>query len=299
MADANLPTAVIVCSREKVGEWLAVALATARRFARVYWCNPEVLKWSVAVPESARVTAVSPSEKVPPQVAAAFVHTGLDDPAHWTTSGVRAGRVFTFSTGGDPPANADEYPIYRRIVPREPGAAPLSDPELDELCDFVLGRREEVPEVCRRLPALDMLIKLSVLSQGYLAAHADPRTGQPELDRLDDVQEAREICAAALERMGWVQYAAREKNGAAVPPELRTLASRGHLRSQVRRPDWWRTTLGPDPTAQVRTEWGGQLLEQRKRVEALLAVINDDRGEIRPSTVAQAYLAIAQRLVGK
>ncbi|MCK4303287.1 MAG: hypothetical protein KAY24_03530 [Candidatus Eisenbacteria sp.] len=140
-----------------------------------------------------------------------------------------------------------------------------------------------------RDPDPQILPALTILCQGYLAAHVDPRTAK--LDIAQD-QPAHELCDKALERMGWKTLIRNPE------VELPGMLGRDRLGLQktLLDPTWWKIFGEDDPLKIAQQEWGRQGNGPWQHVKALITQVVGGKGDIKPEVVARAYLALAGKL---
>lgn len=137
---------------------------------------------------------------------------------------------------------------------------------------------------------------LAILCLGYLAVHADPDTGRPELE-ADEAAIAS--CDRALKAMGWPDFVAAQDSGKTLlPPELKGAEKRWELQKQMCKASWWSIFHDSDPVKMADREWGPDKSKGWEEVKALLMVIDKDE-RITPNLVADAYCTIAEKLGGK
>lgn len=118
---------------------------------------------------------------------------------------------------------------------------------------------------------------LTILCQAYLAAHADPGTGEPDVAQ----GSAREACRAALKQMRW--YGHRREDGV-LRAELWTAEGREGVARSLDRESFW-SALTPEDLTSIE---GSRAAEPE--VRALVASIR--RGTVVVEGVARAYLAM-------
>ncbi len=143
--------------------------------------------------------------------------------------------------------------------------------------------------------SLEYLPALAILCQGYLAVHANPDTGEPDLTVND---QAYAVCVRALEAMGWGAFVTGEGTGKELlSPNLKDPEARQKLQNQVCDASWWQVFDSEDLMKQAGEEWGGNQSKGWAEVEELLKRIVEPQ-HIPPKCVAKAYCAIAERLRG-
>ena len=135
---------------------------------------------------------------------------------------------------------------------------------------------------------LEYMPALSILCQGYLVAHAQYKDSDGKDWNDEDIAPARE-------RMGWTDFMAKEgADRSLIKPSL---GSKADLH-QVRGAEWWRDVFGHlDFNDGLKKEWDGATVPIA--VTSLLELMSQGAEIQPPSLVAQAYLAIADRLEGK
>jgi hypothetical protein len=188
--------------------------------------------------------------------------------------------------GNDNAAPADaEYRIWR---PVNAGSGILSPSEARELIEFAKQKEAgqpdaPLPNFLKNPRAVFMLPALSILCQGFLAAHALP-SEEPGIRH-------------ALDHMGLPAFL--ESGGEDVVLIRRVVPLK---RAETSAPSWWSGVLGKDKQSvesQVASEMGVALLAADSTVKALLdAVYKDDAGAVAAPVVAEAYCAIAAKLTG-
>jgi len=193
-------------------------------------------------------------------------------------------------TGGTPredPPGGDYWIGSRSITATDP----LTEMEAKSLVDAYLGCRGDMsrfvmPPALASSRCLDYLPAVSILCQGYLAAHIDPETSESDVKSNEFVE--------AIQKMGWTDLLKR--NG----DDIRQLLSekmfgrnREILCNEVETPAFW--DIVRKRSKECGNEWSCLQPAGTKyglaEIEALLTDV-DRNLPIQPDVVARAYLAI-------
>ena len=153
----------------------------------------------------------------------------------------------------------------------------------------------------------EYLNALSILCQGYLAVHANPESGEPDLPDQYSGPTQRDSARSALEKMGWKAKWLEDKGRDCLSGQMLDKNGRLELQGQVRTRSWWANIFtGVDLKEELVKEWWdkndpakgeGEAREGLVLVENLAdAIVATNGDEIEPKTVADAYAAIADCL---
>jgi len=189
----------------------------------------------------------------------------------------------------DDEAAQDEDQIWRAVGVNGDGA--LSAEEAIKLLEYVSrmlkGEQPDKPSILLPPTEVEHLSALSILCQGYLAAHAEGYD-EPAGSEQEGGWRPEEI-SDALKQMGWTEdLLASAANG---QPE------KSHELS------WWTSSFDDTDNLieNAEDEWGDA--EGWPKVESLLQRIIDEEGKIEGkedcATVANAYCELDERLRGK
>lgn len=196
--------------------------------------------------------------------------------------------VYFGGNGGQDDA-APPDALYRIWRPVSAGSGYLNNSEASELLKFAKGikkKEEDIrpPNFLRDPRVFFMLPALSILCQGYLAAHALP--------------EAVPSIKHALEHMGMPAFLEGGGDDVALLKRIIPLK-----RGETSSPDWWVKVLGKSKKSveeQVASEMGVKSIDSSTTVKALLEVVyKEAAGQIQPSVVADAYCDIVGKLTGR
>lgn len=105
---------------------------------------------------------------------------------------------FVFSGPGVPEGDSTGIPIVRNTVPWC-----LSEQDAQELRDFVVGIRKDLPSCCRR-ESFGFLVALAILCQGYLAARGRADLLNIEPGVLEQCYQSKTAAASVLEKRWWL-----------------------------------------------------------------------------------------------
>ena len=211
-------------------------------------------------------------------------------------------RRVVFYTGGDPeksehiPEQALERiwsPLTRSDVPCEGDISAI----LDYFCassDSKGGRGRPAVLMPPSFAGTYLLESLAILCQGYLAVHADPRTGLPWFPDEEDVDEKdNKAVAEALKKMEWTKIG---NCTGVLSDTIRNPETRENEQRNVRAASWWRSVVGEgDPKLLVEQQWGKSQVDFRPVLD-LAQVLREGSDPVNPGLVAAAYLKLAERL---
>lgn len=269
-----LPVVVIIDSSEDGRrEKMAAAFAGVARVQLAYNTGLEIIFTDTA---NALLTELDPA-----LVTLRHFRDLLTAPSNATTVTV----YFGGNGGNDAAAPRDaRFRIWRPI---SAGSGCLESSEARELVEFAQkiesGEADaQRPDFLKNPQTVFMLPTLSVLCQGYLAAHALP-------------EEAQGI-RHALEHAGLPAFL--EGEGDDVAALKRVLPLKRGVTSSRR---WWLDVLKEDCRQEVEEQIVSEMgvpLDESPAVKALVAAVYG-AGKIQPSVVANAYCAIAAKLSGK
>jgi hypothetical protein len=204
-------------------------------------------------------------------------------PDHETTITVYFG-----GNGGNDNA-APPTALYRIWRPVGSGSGYLTTSEAKELLVFATAiktKQEDLrlPNFLRDPRVISLLPALSILCQGYLAAHS--------------LQQADSSINRAAEHMGLPAFLSSGGEDVALLKRVLPL-KRAETSSTV----WWRKVLGDSRKCvetQIVTEMGVKSIDSTLPLKALIENIYESTlGQLQPSVVADAYCAIAAKLTGK
>lgn len=222
----------------------------------------------------------------PEKVDLCLVHAGDSD---LLDAVARSGRVFWFSTPGMFEAPEGDWPIRR---PTSETDFDITVRDAEELVAFCLGERTALPRCCVSKPVAQFLPALSILCQGYLAAHADPLTGKPD---LPEAHPAYRDCCQALHALNWLELVKQQSlELATLPTILCEESTRKALQAAVNEGYWWKDCAIAELVKGIHAEWGAPTGRGWAHVMELLD--NIKQNQLSPTTVARAYLAVKQRL---
>ena len=129
------------------------------------------------------------------------------------------------------------------------------------------------------------LMALSILCQGYLAAHAekqDKEWGPPEIK-------------PALKQMGWIELMGGEEDESELSRQLKNLSGQTGV---VKDPKWWKVFDEDSLTNKCKEEWGSESSSKWSKVDTLVGRIKKGK-KLEPDTVSKAYCALSERLGGE
>lgn len=208
--------------------------------------------------------------------------------SRWREQG-EASKVLGFS-GGPVPSELSNLGIS--CIEGLAGRSSLLSLNWSAVPDDFTGTSYELVELLQAQPK-ETLLALSILCQGYLAVDANPDNEEPEIPASDPAYTS---CDEALKAMGWSTFVTTQSP---VKERLRPKVTRQELQKQVSDPAWWQHALdGEDLIKKVDVEWGSDKSKGWAEVEELLKRITHNQ-QITPKFVADAYLAIAQKLAGR
>ena len=277
-----MPTAIVVCNDStRLRGWEAILRP---HFAEV-WLTKDTITWGEGTKQGNRPKAVD----------ALFLHEG-DQHLTEKLASLKSTAWFVFNEVGTPRMASKGGPTYLSIL-REAGAViDLMPTDIQEVADYSLGIREEIPTCCQPLVRDLLLPALAILCEGFLIADACAKIWTAGLEPV----VANDLGENALTAMGWDAFRRRadvlerlcELVGGANPGD-----AAGRLLERARARSYW------DPVRHRLSEvvssprlWPGGAEGFGDVAKLAEAVANPKDSTIDIPMVAAAYLSLKKRL---
>lgn len=208
---------------------------------------------------------------------------GYDSGGNTTYSAYYEGKlIVVYTAGGDPHFSETDIKSRRVLkIVKAVGSEGITESDWYQIYDSISGN-EFLQHAIYPLKK-EYSSALSILCQGYLAAHFP----QPS--------DAPDIVKQALDLMGWTKFVETEEG-----KKFADFARRNA--GQTEAPRWWQKVFGADNKTLLKTlhkEWGKEgLPSEILQLTKTLFGKSKISGEKKAETVAQAYLKLTGRLNG-
>ena len=264
--------ALIVCSNKRLKD-LAIVLS---RYFQVFGISfDDLFEWKD------RDWVHLSTNDFPGNFDVMLFHTGMNDPDR-IPKRIEVLKEFAFNDPGEPVTNRPN--VFKILRPFSAAECPITPSVAEEIVNFALGNRTDPPSVCHPSTTAEIIPALCILSQGYLAAHAEKKDNKWGPNDIEN----------ALYHMCYPTFMeSKDSELLKIDPSSQ--------RAVVSNPKWWLSIFeGNKVEVEDKTarELGVDDIGSYPAIKNLVDAIYGMRS-VPQHIVVEAYFAIVEKLRGK